>query len=182
VPATLQQIVRGISDLLLTLGTLIFNRSRKLRLRPGEEGGEAVMVTAIMGIMETRHIIPINERKHQQQCVADYSLAISGSWILRSTYASFGKKLDQISRVKQHLSRIHAPIYCQRCLLVFVNEEKLQDHLSSEPCRRDGSATLEGILQKQRRALSRKSKPNTSNEDKWSAIWQIVFPEHPRPC
>lgn len=96
----------------------------------------------------------------------------------------FPKKLDMISRVKQHLARKHTPtFYCERCFTQFTEERSHQAHMreETERCRWDASARLDGISHQQHRELSRKSKTDLTESEKWFAIWDIVFPGHPKP-
>ncbi|KAI0386973.1 hypothetical protein F5Y04DRAFT_242709 [Hypomontagnella monticulosa] len=96
----------------------------------------------------------------------------------------FPKKLDMISRVKQHLARKHTPtFYCERCFTQFAEEASHQAHMREETgrCRWDPSARLDGISHQQHRELSRKSKTELSEAEKWFAIWDIVFPGRPKP-
>ena len=93
----------------------------------------------------------------------------------------FRMTLKGISRVKQHLDRKHAPdFYCEFCLLISLDEESHQNHVKSRRCSFQ-SCEFTGITHYQRHQLSRKSKPNLSESDQWFAIWDIVFPEQPRP-
>ncbi|KAI5460435.1 hypothetical protein BGZ63DRAFT_404903 [Mariannaea sp. PMI_226] len=96
----------------------------------------------------------------------------------------FRMKMDTASRVKQHLVRNHTPdFYCPGCLVIFPEEEVYLSHVRNEigTCKWDPSVKLDGITHKQRRELSRKSKPGLSDVEKWFAIWDIVFPNDPRP-
>lgn len=96
----------------------------------------------------------------------------------------FGKKLNMISRVKQHLTRSHAPeFYCEKCLVVFPNEEGKLTHFREELylCTFQRSRPLEGITNEQQRKLSRKSDKSLSEYEKWFVVWDIVFPGHDRP-
>ena len=93
----------------------------------------------------------------------------------------FRMTLKGISRVKQHLDRKHAPdFYCEFCLLVSFDEESHQSHIKSRSCSFQ-SCEFTGITHSQRYQLSRKSKPNLPESDQWFAIWDIVFPDQPRP-
>ena len=93
----------------------------------------------------------------------------------------FRMKLDKISRVKQHLTRKHTPdFYCEFCLLISLDEESHQRHVESRLCSYQ-SCEFSGITHRQQRLLSRKSKPNHSESDQWFAIWDIIFPNRPRP-
>jgi hypothetical protein len=93
----------------------------------------------------------------------------------------FRMKLDKISRVKQHLIRKHTPdFYCEFCLLILLDKESHQRHIESRICSYR-SCEFSGITHHQQRELSRKSKPSLSESDQWFAIWDIVFPNRPRP-
>jgi len=90
--------------------------------------------------------------------------------------------LKRIRDVKQHLHRRHTPkFYCQRCFVIFLNDQSLQDHIISLPCRREPQAQLHGISHSQHRELSRKSNPRFTEENQWFAIWHILFPGSERP-
>ncbi|PMD33002.1 hypothetical protein L207DRAFT_639741 [Hyaloscypha variabilis F] len=93
------------------------------------------------------------------------------------------KKLSSISFVKQHLHRKHTPErYCQTCHTAdFSDEDKLQSHIKIGKCTCRDRTMLDGISYQQRFQLSRKSKPKSSKEEQWYAIWQILFPEDRRP-
>ncbi|KAK6828375.1 hypothetical protein PG987_011716 [Apiospora arundinis] len=89
----------------------------------------------------------------------------------------FKLKLDGISRVKQHISRSHYhENQCGRCKMVFVEDLALQVHLKQGKCCWRGPEMLEGISHQQRNALTKKSKPQHSESEKWFAIWEIIFP------
>ncbi|GAB1311482.1 hypothetical protein MFIFM68171_01692 [Madurella fahalii] len=96
--------------------------------------------------------------------------------------ACFRLTLDGIARVKQHLSRRHTPdFYCEFCMAVFSDQEDHQRHVQSRSCSYR-SCKFTGITHQQHRQLSRRSKPNLSEQERWFAIWDIVFPSHPRPA
>ncbi|KAL6415593.1 hypothetical protein AUP68_02158 [Ilyonectria robusta] len=92
----------------------------------------------------------------------------------------FSRKLDQIPRVKQHLARSHTPsFYCQRCLVIFKEEEAFERHIKCPPdqmCSVDPTAELDGLSLTQQKQLSKKSNSSLSQEQQWFAIWHIVFP------
>ncbi|SPQ24621.1 67585750-113b-4780-a839-bc8f1f764144 [Thermothielavioides terrestris] len=90
--------------------------------------------------------------------------------------------LDGISRVKQHLSRKHAPeFYCEYCMAVLPNKQAHQAHVEARACSYR-ACRFPGITHQQQRELSRRSKPNLSEPERWFAIWDIVFPGRPRPA
>ena len=93
-------------------------------------------------------------------------------------------QLSRIRDVKQHLYRCHIPdFYCQLCLESdFRSEQALAEHLDLRTCLRNNDPTsLDGISNKQRKQLSRKSNHEISNEDQWFEIWKILFFIRPRP-
>lgn len=99
----------------------------------------------------------------------------------------FNKKITRISDVKLHLSRRHrlpAMDYCQRCWIAFESKAHKEKHLrypSSQGCDYIPAARPMGIDKNMAADLHRKSKSNLSKEDQWFAIWDIVFPDKPRP-
>ncbi|KAK1449109.1 hypothetical protein CMEL01_08424, partial [Colletotrichum melonis] len=95
-------------------------------------------------------------------------------------------QLKRIRDVKQHLKRKHTPDdYCNRCLSIFGDEESLTQHMSQPEgfdCQlAPEGRTLDGINHRQSRDLSRKANAELSEEQQWFAIWDIVFPQKPRP-
>ncbi|KAI1206053.1 uncharacterized protein F4807DRAFT_464063 [Annulohypoxylon truncatum] len=97
--------------------------------------------------------------------------------------ACFSKRLSRIRDVKQHLARKHTPeFYCSRCSAIFLDHDKLQAHIGNAAglfC--TPSPLLEGISQHKRSQLSRKSNPRLTAEEQWFSMWDIIFPDHPRP-
>jgi hypothetical protein len=93
------------------------------------------------------------------------------------------KKLSSISYVKQHLIRKHTPErYCQVCQAAsFTDDDSLERHINTGKCTRRDRTMLDGISYQQRSRLSRKSTPNATKEDRWFAIWDILFAAHSRP-
>lgn len=101
--------------------------------------------------------------------------------------ACFRMKLSRIGDVKYHLNRKHkqpAAEYCQRCWIAFENRAHKNAHLSDETggtCRYNPAARPAGIDNAMAVGLSKKSKRDQSIEDRWFAMWDIVFPDQPRP-
>ncbi|KAK3386737.1 hypothetical protein B0H63DRAFT_540787 [Podospora didyma] len=94
----------------------------------------------------------------------------------------FKHRLTKIAYVKQHIDRKHAPkFYCTRCFIIFPDQQCLNHHDRNVICRRDPSASLDGITYQQHRQLTRKSQSHASDAEKWFAVWDIVFPDTPRP-
>lgn len=95
----------------------------------------------------------------------------------------FTLTLKDTSRVKQHLSRKHAPeFYCERCMAVFPDHGTHQAHIRSTPICHPRSQGFAGITHQQQRQLSRKSKASLSERERWFAIWDIVVPGQPKPA
>lgn len=99
----------------------------------------------------------------------------------------FHRKCSRISDVKLHLSRKHkqpAPDYCQRCWTAYESRGHKEDHLRdplAQGCQYNPAARPVGIDNNMAAALHKKSNPSLSTEDQWFAIWDIVFPDEPRP-
>lgn len=99
----------------------------------------------------------------------------------------FHRKNKRISDVKLHLSRKHrlpAMDYCQRCWTAFESEAQKKEHLRdplSQGCEYNPAARPVGIDNNMAAALHKKSNPSLSTKDQWFAIWDIAFPDKPRP-
>lgn len=99
----------------------------------------------------------------------------------------FHRKNKRISDVKLHLSRKHrlpAMEYCQRCWTAFKSEAHKKEHLRdplSQDCEYNPAARPVGIDNNMAAALHKKSNPSLSTKDQWFAIWDIVFPDKPKP-
>jgi hypothetical protein len=92
-------------------------------------------------------------------------------------------------RLKQHIYRQHRiPVYCPRCKQNFKDEQSLEEHLTQSLVREVVSKdnVPEGFNAKQEMMLHKKEhKPNESQEQKWIAIYRILFPDDqdiPSPC
>lgn len=92
-------------------------------------------------------------------------------------------KLTRIRDVKQHLARCHRnPPYCPRCMGTFQTEDQRDIHVRNSLCPMQPSIRLDGITDKQRLELAKKSASNTSVEAQWFAVFDILFPGHnPKP-
>ena len=125
------------------------------------------------------------KRIKPEHCDREFKLLACPFWKLDPSNhrGCFRMKLTNISRVKQHLGRNHTPtFYCERCLVILGDEESHKTHIRHETCSWPGpSAKLNGISHTQHRELSRKFKSDLSEPEKWFSIWDIVFPDHPRP-
>ena len=96
-------------------------------------------------------------------------------------------KLDSfwlVNRVKQHLTRSHTEpkIFCDKCKTTFPDEGAKERHL-----RQDGHLCSfkpwneHLITRSQQVELHKKSRPDTSEAERWFDIWGILFPGRPRP-
>ncbi|ROW00388.1 hypothetical protein VMCG_07222 [Cytospora schulzeri] len=93
----------------------------------------------------------------------------------------YGYVLSRVRDVKQHLNRCHKlPHYCPRCNEIFDTEALRDSHnmLCTSTTR---AARPDGTTEEQRRQLSRKAEANTSMEDQWFGVWDILFPGTQRP-
>ncbi|KAK4167958.1 hypothetical protein QBC43DRAFT_202547 [Cladorrhinum sp. PSN259] len=90
-----------------------------------------------------------------------------------------GPGWPSIHRVKEHLNRVHAlPIFCQRCGDAFKTDPELTAHTRlAQACEVRSFDIPDGFTREQEKLLKRKSKPNSSNEEKWKEIYRILFPE-----
>lgn len=94
----------------------------------------------------------------------------------------FGLTLENTSRVKQHLKRKHTPkYYCERCWAEFADEHSHAEHVKVEvmacPSR---TCRFPAITHQQEMSLRRRSTSVTA-EARWFEMWDIVFPDSPRP-
>ncbi|KAK4222885.1 hypothetical protein QBC38DRAFT_518214 [Podospora fimiseda] len=95
----------------------------------------------------------------------------------------FMRKLDNISRLKQHLTRAHyKSCYCQRCFLCFENEETLRNHVEGPICNlREHGFRGRYMTNGQQEQVNRRSNTKHTETEKWYAIWDILFPEQDKP-
>lgn len=93
-------------------------------------------------------------------------------------------ELSKISYVKQHLYRVHLqPLYCQRCGVTYQRQEDLSEHMrSTTPCELVSFTVPEGLTMEQRRRLSERLSSKLTDEERWYAVFEIVFPGHPHPA
>lgn len=94
----------------------------------------------------------------------------------------FGYRLTGVKYVKDHLKRVHAKIcYCDRCGVEFDNKGRLQTHRRSPlPCMpREFSNWW--LSETQKAILSKRPNPKQSPEAQWYAVWDVIFPSHPKP-
>lgn len=93
-------------------------------------------------------------------------------------------ELSKISYVKQHLYRVHLqPLYCHRCGATYDRQEDLSEHMrSTTPCDVRSFSVPEGLTVEQRQRLSERLSSKLSDEERWYAVFEIVFPGHPHPA
>ncbi|KAK1759819.1 hypothetical protein QBC47DRAFT_116521 [Echria macrotheca] len=90
-------------------------------------------------------------------------------------------KFDKVSRMKQHLCRNHAKkIRCPRCQREFLDSAARDGHIRDEDCVRRPVVFDEGIDENQAEQLKPKGRA-VSQEERWFAAWDIVFPGLQRP-
>ncbi|KAK3357864.1 hypothetical protein B0T25DRAFT_567120 [Lasiosphaeria hispida] len=86
--------------------------------------------------------------------------------------------LKRIRDVKQHLGRKHSmPLYCPRCFETFEYEGERDVHIRGE-CAQRPHAMPEGITEKKKQQLAKKSPANQTPEEQWYGIFDTLFPEH----
>ncbi|KAK1993628.1 hypothetical protein LX36DRAFT_673699 [Colletotrichum falcatum] len=97
----------------------------------------------------------------------------------------YKKVLSKIKYVKSHLYRCHpAPITCPCCGVGFPSEEARDEHLRARRCEvveRGHIADHEGLTAERMRQVSKRADPRHSEEEQWFVVWDIVFPNTPRP-
>lgn len=89
----------------------------------------------------------------------------------------------KISYVKQHIYRKHSVnIYCPRCMQQFDSAYTRDQHTRLGQCQlRDILERPEGITSEQRDWMSRRMPSGTSEEQRWYAVWDHLFPDATRP-
>ena len=125
---------------------------------------------------------PKRKKKAQQTGRVSLSLACP-FWKFDATkHRTCFKTFKQISYVKSHLYTTHYDeFYCERCFSIFESEERHLQHTRHEFCLYDGSKNFDRITHQQSKKLHRKSKAEHSEAEQWFVVWDIVFPNQPRP-
>ncbi|KXH65329.1 hypothetical protein CNYM01_00906 [Colletotrichum nymphaeae SA-01] len=92
-------------------------------------------------------------------------------------------ELKRIKDVKQHLNRKHRQpsYYCPTCWMIFDKPTDRDIHISQRGCSLQDQVNYEGISEDQSRQLTRKVDRRLSEEQQWFSVWDIVFPDVPRP-
>ncbi len=93
--------------------------------------------------------------------------------------------------IREHLKRVHSPVQCERCHLVFPGTDRalclsqLADHRKqSIPCDLGDPSKKEGIDEAQWATLdkqNRKKSQEAHRVEKWFEIWGVLFPGIARP-
>jgi hypothetical protein len=91
-----------------------------------------------------------------------------------------GNKLGKISYVKQHLYRCHSTPkeYCQTCFEEFQSSKHAEQHMLCGPCQ---PRTCPFMSNKQRNLVQDTTARMIHESDKWYQIWDILYPNEPRP-
>jgi hypothetical protein len=72
--------------------------------------------------------------------------------------------------IRDHLRRVHAAIYCDRCYTQFRSEDEQAEHNECEPCERP----LEGLDKKELDMLDIRLRREI--ETNWTRLWAITWP------
>ncbi|KAI5207512.1 hypothetical protein E4T39_01937 [Aureobasidium subglaciale] len=90
--------------------------------------------------------------------------------------------LKGISRVKQHLERVHSiPIHCPKCYAIFRNNPEARDrHVRQGTCNNAPERRLEGIDEITMRKLKRRV-TSKSVKDSWYSMYTLLFPDSTWP-
>ncbi|KAK0713769.1 hypothetical protein B0T26DRAFT_718302 [Lasiosphaeria miniovina] len=93
----------------------------------------------------------------------------------------FRYRLRRIQDVKQHLRRVHAQsCHCVRCGHEFPCRQDRDSHYASAiPCE-TRPFRRKWLTDDQTESLKKKSNPKHTADQQWYAIWDVVFPDHPR--
>lgn len=90
--------------------------------------------------------------------------------------------LKEISRVKQHLFRIHvAPIHCVHCYTQFESSELRDAHLLQRSCKTAPRRNTEFMTEDMMNRIRKRVDPKKTKSEQWYAIYAVLFPEDPLP-
>ncbi|KAH6990137.1 hypothetical protein EDB80DRAFT_729555 [Ilyonectria destructans] len=91
-------------------------------------------------------------------------------------------KLKRIKDVKQHLCRKHIqPHFCPLCGQEFETKGDERDHIRTQSCSRQEYQEPEGITDDHKDKFSSRVDRMMTLEHQWFTVWDIVFPDTPRP-
>ncbi|KAG9851755.1 hypothetical protein KCV05_g6009, partial [Aureobasidium melanogenum] len=89
--------------------------------------------------------------------------------------------LRGVSRVKQHLERVHSiPIHCPKCYSIFRNNEARDKHVREGTCQTAPERRLEGIDEATMRKLKRRVTSRSVSES-WYSMFALLFPGARKP-
>ena len=86
--------------------------------------------------------------------------------------------------VKRHVWREHRlPNYCPVCYAVFETASACSEHIVQRTCELRPRPRLEGVSEDQKKLLARRDLGGSgaSREERWFAVWDVVFPGEPPP-
>lgn len=91
--------------------------------------------------------------------------------------------LHRIKDVKQHIYRRHKQpdYYCARCFETFKTADERDGHSRSKNCDNLVGHNFEGISEDQKIRLNKSSSRGLDLQDQWFEMWEIIFPNEPRP-
>ncbi|KUJ09930.1 uncharacterized protein LY89DRAFT_740342 [Mollisia scopiformis] len=103
-----------------------------------------------------------------------------------------GPGFANIQRLKEHLKRKHYPVQCDRCYMIFPGADRavcvtnLEAHRQQiNMCERREATLKEGISDAQWAQLDKKRSvkqvKSLSRVEKYWEIWEIIFPNTPKP-
>lgn len=79
--------------------------------------------------------------------------------------------------VKLHIWQKHLlPNYCPVCYAVFETASECHEHILKRICELRPRPNLDGVSEDQKELLERGDRSGASREERWFAIWNIVFP------
>jgi hypothetical protein len=92
-------------------------------------------------------------------------------------------RLTRIRDVKQHLNRRHRrPIHCETCGAIFRCKIAREGHVVAKNCvSPPGGFVMEAFTKEQSTALGRRVHRGLDGARQWFSIWEILFPNSPRP-
>ena len=125
----------------------------------------------------------INSRKRQRASRTDLSFACPFCKKDPRRYRiCYRYRLSRIGDVKQHINRCHRlPVYCPLCMEVFATESLRDEHIRARSCPTKSVEPFDGVTEDQKKLLARRISSKIPEEEQWYAVFEILFPDHPRP-
>lgn len=82
--------------------------------------------------------------------------------------------------VKRHIWQEHRlPNYCPVCYAVFDTASECSEHIVQRTCEHQLRPHIDGVSEDQKELLKRRDRSSASREERWLAIWDIIFPGDP---